>query len=141
MCMKAKSLQSFPTLFSRQEYWSGLPCPPPGNLPDRGIEPASLMSPALFGGFFSTSTTWVIFPHIKDTGFVPGSGRSPGEGNGNPFFLPRGFHGQRSLTGYSPWHCKEVRHELVTNTFTFHILQYWSILNLIVYLSLQNCIV
>ena len=37
--------------FSRQEYWSGLPCPPPGDLPDPGIEPVSLMSPALAGGF------------------------------------------------------------------------------------------
>ena len=43
--------------FSRQEYWTGLPCPPPGDLPDPGIEPASLMSPALAGGFFTTSTT------------------------------------------------------------------------------------
>ena len=43
--------------FSRQGYWSGLPCPPPGDLPDPGIEPASLMSPALAGGFFTTSTT------------------------------------------------------------------------------------
>ena len=38
--------------FSRQEYWSGLPFPPPGHLPDPGIEPAS---PALAGGFFTTS--------------------------------------------------------------------------------------
>ena len=44
--------------FSRQEYWSGLPCPPPGELPDPGIKPESLMSPALAGGFFTTSTTW-----------------------------------------------------------------------------------
>ena len=44
--------------FSRQEYWSGLPCPPPGDLPDPGIEPVSLMSPALAVGFFTTSTTW-----------------------------------------------------------------------------------
>ena len=44
--------------FSRQEYWNGLPCPPPGDLPDLGIEPASLMSPALPGRFFTTSTTW-----------------------------------------------------------------------------------
>ena len=33
--------------FSRQKYWSGLPCPPPGDLPNSGIEPISLMSPAL----------------------------------------------------------------------------------------------
>ena len=44
--------------FSRQEYWSGLPCPPPGDLPKPGIEPTSLMSPALAGGFFITSASW-----------------------------------------------------------------------------------
>ena len=44
--------------FSRQEYWSGLPCPPPGDLPDSGIEPRSLMSPALAGGFLTASATW-----------------------------------------------------------------------------------
>ena len=44
--------------FFRQEYWSGLPCPPPGDLPDPGIEPASLMSSALAGGFFTISATW-----------------------------------------------------------------------------------
>ena len=44
--------------FSRQEYWSGLSCPPPGDPPDPGIEPASLMTPALAGRLFTTSTTW-----------------------------------------------------------------------------------
>ena len=44
--------------FSRKEYWSGLPCPPPGDLPGPGIEPMSLMSPALAGRFFTTSITW-----------------------------------------------------------------------------------
>ena len=44
--------------FSRQEYWSKLPFPPPGDLPDPGTEPMSLMSPALAGGFFTTSATW-----------------------------------------------------------------------------------
>ena len=38
--------------FSRQEYWSGLPFPPPGDLPDPGIEPVSLMPPALADRFF-----------------------------------------------------------------------------------------
>ena len=33
--------------FPKQEYWCGLPCPPPGDLPDPGIKPASLVSPAL----------------------------------------------------------------------------------------------
>ena len=43
--------------FSRQEYWSGLPFPPPGVLPHPGIQPASLTS-ALGGEFFNTSVTW-----------------------------------------------------------------------------------
>ena len=71
-CMHAKSLQSYLTLcnpmdysppgslsmgFSRQEYWSGLPYPPPGNRPDAGIKPSSLTSPALAGGFLTTTST------------------------------------------------------------------------------------
>ena len=68
--MHVKSLQSCLTLcnpmdcilpgssamgFSRQEYWSVLPCPPPGDPPDPGIKLVSLMPPALAGGFFSTN--------------------------------------------------------------------------------------
>ena len=70
--MHAKSFQLCPTLCnpldaahqaplsigsSKQEYWSGLPCPSPGGLPDPGMEPESLTSPALSGGFFTTSAT------------------------------------------------------------------------------------
>ena len=40
--------------FSRQEHWSGLPFPPPGDLPDPGIEPVFPVSPAVTGGFFTT---------------------------------------------------------------------------------------
>ena len=43
--------------FSRQEYWSGLPGPPPGDLPNPGVKPASLTSPALAAGFFTTHAT------------------------------------------------------------------------------------
>ena len=51
--------QAHPSMgFSRQEYWSGLPFPSPGDLPDPGIEPTSLASPALAGGLLATSTTW-----------------------------------------------------------------------------------
>ena len=46
--------------FSRQEYWSGLPFPSPGVLPDPGIEPASPSSPALAGRFFITSATLLL---------------------------------------------------------------------------------
>ena len=44
--------------FSRQEYWSGLPRPPPEDIPDPGIKPRSLMLPASAGRFFTTSATW-----------------------------------------------------------------------------------
>ena len=44
--------------FSRQKYWSGLPFPFPGDLPDPGTKPVSLESPALAGRFFTTSSTW-----------------------------------------------------------------------------------
>ena len=43
--------------FSRQDYWSGLPLPPPGGLPDPGTEPTCVTSPALAGCFFTTSAT------------------------------------------------------------------------------------
>ena len=55
--------------FSRQEYWSRLPFPPPGDLPDPRTEPMFLTSLALVDGFFTTSTTleatlkyWLLFP-------------------------------------------------------------------------------
>ena len=44
--------------FRRQDYWNGLSCPLLGDLPNTGTELMSLMSPALTGGFFITSTTW-----------------------------------------------------------------------------------
>ena len=47
--------------FSRQEYWSELPCPPPGDLPDPGIEPASAAAPELAGRFFYQSRTKYIY--------------------------------------------------------------------------------
>ena len=54
--------QASPSMgISRGEYWSGLPCPPPGDLLNPGIEPGSLTSPALAGGFFTISTTWEVF--------------------------------------------------------------------------------
>ena len=46
--------------FSRQEHWSGLTCPPPGDLPDPEIKPTPPMSPALARGFFTISATWEV---------------------------------------------------------------------------------
>ena len=84
-CMHAKLLQSLlcdpvdssrqvplSMGFSRQEYWSGLPCPPPGDLPEPGIEATSLTSLALAGRFFTTSTIWEAHP-APYLGWVDGS--------------------------------------------------------------------
>ena len=82
----------------RQEYWSGLPCPSPGDLPDPGIKP---ISPALqmdslpaewsgrlyFLGFLDGEVVKnppANAEDARDVGLIPGLGRSPGEGNGNP---------------------------------------------------------
>ena len=72
MCMNAKSLQLCPLFatlwtvacqaplsmgFFRQEYWTGLPCLPSGDLPNPGIEHVSLKFPVLAGGFLITGST------------------------------------------------------------------------------------
>ena len=57
--------------FSRQEYWGGLPWPPPGDLPNPRIEPASLMSPALAGRLFMTSATWAVLSTSPVFSFNP----------------------------------------------------------------------
>ena len=115
--------------FSRQEYWSGLLCPPPGDLPHPGIEPVSLMPSALAAWFFTTSATreahlcvsgirvfvctWAAqvvknMPDragdVRDAGLILGSGRSPRGGQSNPlqYSYLENPHGQRSLAGYSP---------------------------------------
>ena len=107
---------------SRQEYWSRVPFPPPGNFPDSRIDPTSLV---LAGGlFFSTSVIWEVqFGDNKssdgnkspcnagDKGFISGSGRSSREGNG----YPRQYSCledsmQRSLVGYSAWESQRIGH-------------------------------
>ena len=59
---------------SPDRYWSGLPCPPPGDLPDPRIEPASFLSPALAGSFLTASTTWEALywsePGRNDEGLI-----------------------------------------------------------------------
>ena len=92
----------------QQEYWSGLPFPPSGDLPYPGIKPKSVTSSALAGGFFTPSTTWeVLLPNYDfrkvildflpdssigkesacnagDPGWIPGLGRSTAEEIGYP---------------------------------------------------------
>ena len=68
--------------FSRQEYLSGLPCPPPEDLPNREIQPMTLMFPALAGRFFTTSATWeapvIKHIHFKKIVWKAGRGLQPG---------------------------------------------------------------
>ena len=55
-------------VFPKQEYWSGLPFPPPGHLPDPGIELVSPESPELAGGFFTTEPLLLShFSHVPQT--------------------------------------------------------------------------
>ena len=83
--------------FSRQEYWSGLPYPPPGNLPHPGIELVSLILQYWQVGSLplappgKPSYDWMFGKEsanagdIRYMGSITGLGSSPGEGNGNPF--------------------------------------------------------
>ena len=57
--------------FSRQEDWSGLLCPPPGDLPDQEIEPWSPASPTLANVFFTTSATWATLSVSSVTQLCP----------------------------------------------------------------------
>ena len=63
---------SLPTGFSRKEYWSGLSCPPPGDLPNPGIEPCLLHLLHWQGGrgFFTTSSTWKTLDEHKNHFFL-----------------------------------------------------------------------
>ena len=58
------------TELSRQEYWSGLPCPPAGDPPNPRKEPASLRSSELGGRFFTTSATWEAHIHQWSIDFL-----------------------------------------------------------------------
>ena len=111
--------------FSRQEFWSGLPLPPPGHLPDPGIKSTSLTTPESAREFFTTSTSWELFllsdirqrktsisfpdgsvvknlPLMQETWrhwFDPWVRKNPWRRKWQhiPVFLPGKSHGQRSL--------------------------------------------
>ena len=98
--------------FSKQEYWSGLPCPPLGDFHNPEMEPVSLASPALVCRFFTARTSQVVLA-VKNSrakagdrcGFGPWIWKIPWRRKWQPtgVFLPGESHGQRSLAGYSPW--------------------------------------
>ena len=107
--------------FSRQEYWSGLSCPPLGDLPNLGIEPESPMSPALADRFFTTRATWAWWepnkymwmksilpshtsPHQKGMAILQNlepSTLSPADGNSVPGMSPKHFQFSDWIRRYS----------------------------------------
>ena len=80
--------------FSRQEYWSGLPCSLSGDLPNAGIKPVSLMSPALAGRFLTTSATWEALRNSKIKDWTEGEA---------PSKELKGISGQRSRKPTRAW--------------------------------------
>ena len=126
--------------FSRQEYWSGVPLPSPC-FSSWGCKVLD-MTERLNG----TELNWATFTSTStggsngresacnagDLGSNPKLGRSPGERNGCPVFLPGNFHGQRSLVDYSLWGYKEsdgtewLTHTLIYRAY-FQIHLFWGL--------------
>ena len=67
----------------RQEYWNRLSFPSPRGLTDSGVEPLCLMSPALVGRFFTTSTTWEAMGRNKQTQCTCSRSRVENDNNNN----------------------------------------------------------
>ena len=92
--------------FSRQEYWSGFLCLPPGEFPNPGIEPKS---PALQADSLPSEPQGSICLQCGRPGFDPWVGKISWrrKWQPTPVLLPGKSHRQRSLVGYSPWGRKE----------------------------------
>ena len=126
------------TAFSRQEYWSGLPFPPPRDLSNPGMEPMSLKSPALAGRFFTAvkngkpeeicSFYFFGFPSDSVVKNLPAM-QEPEEaqvwslGRENPLEKDMATHGQRSLADCSPQGNKEAG--MTEGTLCTHSLPQW----------------
>ena len=96
--------------FFRPEYWSGLPFPSPGDLPNPGIEPES---PALQVDSLSSESPAVknlpAMQKTQEMHVVPGSGRFPGGGYGKPLQCSGPEKPMdREAPAYNPWGCKEL---------------------------------
>ena len=119
-----------------QEYWSGLPFPSPAGIPDPGIKTTSPTSPALADAILYHWAMWdfiwsgicfkIMCPGGSDSkesacsaghlGLIPGSGTSPGEGNGNP--LPYSCLENHMVRGtlWASFHRVMGRVEVATNS-------------------------
>ena len=115
--------------FSRQEYWSGLPCLPPGDLPDPGIEPSSLKSPALAGGLFTTSTTWEVWSLLKGSQICNRKALLAFSGFFHFLFHRKSFPSQLLVHLFWPWHLLLWGHVLLY-FFPWNLITpgFWSIL-------------
>ena len=87
--------------FPRQEYWSGLPFPPPGDLPHPGIRLSSPVSPVLQAdslpaGLSGKPKHWAWEDPLEEKMTI------------TPVFFPGKSHGQKSLVGYGPVSLKEL---------------------------------
>ena len=124
--------------FSRQEYWSGLLCPPPKDLPSWGTDLVSLLSSALAGRFFTSSTTWEAHIYIyvcrnvsvshsvvseswwplgASQLFCPWNFPSKNTGAGSHSLLQGIFPTQRSNPVFL--HCRQILYRLI------HTYMYW----------------
>ena len=100
--------QASPSMeFSRQEYWSGLPFPSPGNSPF--LETTFPYIYNFSGASLGAQTVKCLPAMWERPGFDPWLSKIPWSRQWppTPVLLPRKFHGWRSLVGYSPWGCKE----------------------------------
>ena len=86
---------------------------------------------------------WSIYCNLGDLGWIPGWGRSPGEGPGNltPVFLPGESHGQSILAGYSPWGRREsdMTERLTLSTKTFVDQPYFNLKSVCIYIYIYIC--
>ena len=112
--------------FSRQEYWSGLPCPPPGNLPNPGIEPASPGLPAdslLLSHEGSPMKTYLATGHFILKNTSPYKGKAAVQSQLSPTALSASLHKVKAWTCWRKWFIslsKECRHHVYKRFLSLH---------------------
>ena len=129
--------------FPRQEHWSGLPFPSPGDLPDPGIEPADIFFTAeslgkpyqhwwvcanqtnLTGTFSKMKSSWFFLTTGTSSWHTHWQNPLEKRMATTPVYLPGKFHGQRSLADYTPW--GQSRTWLRTNPLLFTFKAVWHI--------------
>ena len=107
-----------PMGFFRPEYWSGLPCPPPGDLPNPGIKPTFFTSPALAGGFFTIQYHSLIeWAHLIVDQMIECRSHQ-GESLSFKFLEPKTLYKHKQ---YSEWHQKVQQYTVSQKTLEIHL--------------------